>query len=95
MAEMIDAKAAELTATAARTGDNGLAELYRSDAMSLRSVADCLRAGKAQRAVDTAYSLETGCRDHFPEELWKLGVAVGLVEARPNGRRALYVQIAA
>lgn len=92
-AKAIETKAAELAATAAKTTDKGLASLYRDDASGLRSVAEYLRAGKTDLAVGLAYSLETGCRDHFPEDFWRLGVQAGLIEARQNGRRVLYAQI--
>ncbi len=94
-AKAIETKAAELVAKASLVRVAGYAGLLMGDAASLRYVAEYLRAGDIQCAIAAAFLLETGCRDHFPEEFWKLGVSAGLIEAKPNGRRVLYVQIAA
>lgn len=92
-AAAIDTKASELDDQAARTGDRAFANMLRNDASSMRYVAMHLRAGRVQSALTAAFDMETGARDEFPMDLWKLGVEAGMVGARPNGRKVLYVQV--
>lgn len=66
----------------AATKDRGLADMYRSDASGMRYVSMHLKAGRVDSAVDAAFAMDTGARDEFPNDLWELGVAAGLIEKR-------------